>query len=80
MSALLKVLQMLAIFCHVDTVISLCPLIPMEGTPSVESSWHFSDLCIQHVPFPHRDTRNLRGENLRAEVASLRVLWGQLFL
>ena len=64
-----------------SSVISLCPLAPMEGTPSDKASWqsHFLDLCIEHFAFPHRDTRNLRGEDLRVEVASLRALWGQIF-
>ena len=69
---------------HVDMVISLCPLSPLEGTPQTAAGWqsHFSDLCIEHFPFPHRDTRYLRGEDLRVEVrevASLRTLWGRLF-
>ena len=66
---------------HVDMVISLCPLTPMEGTPQNAAGWQsqFADLCIEHLPFPHRDTRNLRGENLRVEVASLRCLWGNIF-
>ena len=59
---------------HVDMVISLCPLSPMEGTPQSPDGWrsHFGALCIEHYLYPHRDT-------LRVEVASLRTLWGRIY-
>ena len=58
-----------------------CPLTPIkphqsakrDRTPTSRTS------ASSTVLFPHRDTRNLRGEALRVDVASLRNLWGRIF-